>query len=418
MQSKLTDIAARSAKPKEKPYKLAAGGGLYLEVMPMGSKYWRMKYRFAGKEKRLAIGVYPEVSLKQASVARDNARALLRDGRDPSGEKRAAKVRAAQAAENSLEAVAREWLEVRRPNWTAGQFLKEVARLENHAFPWIGRTPVGEVAVADVKPLLARLVKASKLEQAHRLRQQLSRIFRFAIATDRAERDPAGDLRDTLPAHTKKNFASVLVPDQVGELLRAMDGYQGSFPVACALKLAPLVFVRPGELRAAEWSEFDLDAKEPLWSIPAARSKLRKALKENPRTPPHLVPLSRQAIEILRELQPLTGRRKHLFPGLRDPQRPMSENTINAALRRLGYDKDTMTGHGFRHMASTLLNEMGFHRDAIERQLAHKEPGVRGVYNKAEHLPERRNMMQAWADYLDQLRTGDKKVVPLKGRAA
>lgn len=417
MATKLTDVAARTAKPKDKPYKLAAGGGLYLEVMPTGSKYWRMKYRYAGKEKRLAIGVYPDVSLKQATLDRDAARALLREGKDPSAEKRAAKLRTKVAAENSLEAVAREWLEVRRPNWTAGQFLKEEARLENHAFPWVGSMPIADVGVVEVKPLLARLVKASKIEQAHRLRQELSRVFRFAIATERAERDPAGDLRDTLPAHQKQNFASVLVPDQVGELMRAIDGYQGSFPVACALKLAPLVFVRPGELRAAEWSEFDLGADEPVWAIPAARSKLRKAVKENPRTPPHLVPLSEQAVAILKELQPLTGRRRHVFPGMRDPQRPMSENTINAALRRMGFDKDTMTGHGFRHMASTLLNELGFHRDAIERQLAHKEPGIRGVYNKAEHMPERRKMMQAWADYLDQLRKGDNKVVPLRKSA-
>jgi integrase len=417
MQARLTDVAARGAKPKDKPYKLAAGGGLYLEVMPTGSKYWRMKYRFAGREKRLALGVYPEVSLKQAAVGRDNARALLRDGKDPSGEKRAAKTRARVAAENSLEAVAREWLDVRKPNWTEGQYAKELARLENHALPWVGRSPIADVGVADIKPLLSRLVKAGHLEQAHRLRQELSRIFRFAIATERAERDPAGDLRDTLPAHHKRNFASVLVPDEVGELLRAIDGYAGSFPVACALKLAPLVFVRPGELRAAQWAEFDLEADEPTWSIPAARQKLRKALKEGKRTPPHLVPLSRQAVAILRELQPLTGRRAHVFPGVRDPKRPMSENTVNAALRRLGYDKDTMTGHGFRHMASTLLNEMGYHRDAIERQLAHKEPGVRGVYNKAEHMPERRRMMQAWANYLDSLRKGDKKVVPIKRKA-
>lgn len=412
----LTDIAARRAKAKDKPYKLAAGGGLYLEVTPTGSKYWRMKYRFAGREKRLAIGVYPEVTLKQAVIARDAARALLREGRDPSAVKQAAKHLIRVAAENSLEAVAREWLEVKAPGWTALQLDKERSRLENHAFPWVGKVPIAELGVADIKPLLSRLVKRGHTDQAHRLRQGLSRIFRFAIATERAERDPAGDLRDTLPVHNKRNFASILEPEQVGELLRAIDGYAGTFPTACALKLAPLWFVRPGELRAAQWSEFDLDSKEPTWAIPAIRSKMRKADKENPRTPPHLVPLSGQAVAVLRELQQFTGTGHFLFPSVRDRRRPMSENTINAALRRLGYDKETMTGHGFRHLASTLLNEMGFHRDAIERQLAHKEPGVRGVYNKAKHMPERRQMMQAWADYLDSLRSGG-NVVAIRSRA-
>lgn len=416
----LSDTAIRKTKPADKPQKLRDGGGLYLLLRPDGARWWRVDYRrpVTGMRNTLSLGTYPTVGLAEARERHQAAKKLLAAGVDPGVQRKADRAVSIDRAANSLEAIAREWLGVRKPNWTAGQFEKEEARLQNHAFPWIGRMPIAEVGVADVRPLLSRLVKAGKLEQAHRLRQELSRVFRYAISTERAERDPAGDLRDTLPAHEKKNFASILVPDQVRELLLAIDGYKGSFPVACAIRLAPLVFVRPGELRGAAWAEFDLDAKEPTWAIPAARSKLRKAAKEDPRTPPHLVPLSVQAVAILRELKPLTGGRAHLFPGVRDPLRPMSENTVNAALRRLGYDKDTMTGHGFRHMASTLLNEMGYHRDAIERQLAHKEPGVRGVYNKAEHMPERRRMMQAWADYLDQLRVGDKKVVPLRTEAA
>jgi integrase len=317
-----------------------------------------------------------------------------------------AKLKARTAADASFKNIAEEWLDVRAKGWTKKQLDKERARLKNHAYPWIGRLPIADIGVIEIRPLLLRLVKRDCIEQAYRLREQLSRIFRFAVATERAERDPAHDLRDTLPARPCLNYPHITVPDEVGGLMRAIDAFSGTFTVGCALKLAPLWFVRPGELRAAEWTEFDLDGLHPTWRIPPARLKLKKAGKEDPKTPPHLVPLSRQAVAILKELQPLTGKHRYLFPGIRDRRLPMSENTINASLRRLGYDKDTMTGHGFRHMASTLLNEMGFRGDAIERQLGHKEPGVRGIYNKAEHLPERRRMMQAWADYLDKLREG------------
>lgn len=404
----LTDVAARNAQPKARPYKLSAGGGLYLEVAPNGAKYWRMKYRFAGREKRLAIGVYPEISLKRALVERDKARLALYENRDPSSEKQVIRLRTKTAADNSFENVAEEWLEVRASGWTTRQLVKERARLKNHAYPWIGKLPIADIGVVEIRPLLLRLVKRGCIEQAYRLREQLSRIFRFAVATERAERDPAADLRDTLPNRPSLNYAHITVPDEVGGLMRAIDGFSGTFIVVCALKLAPLVFVRPGELRAAEWTEFDLEGPNPTWAIPPVRLKLKKAEKEDPKTPPHLVPLSRQAVAILKELQPLTGKHRYLFPGIRDRRLPMSENTINASLRRLGYDKETMTGHGFRHMASTLLNEMGFNPDAIERQLGHKQPGVRGVYNKAQYLPERRKMMQVWADYLDGLRDGKK----------
>lgn len=413
----LSDVAARGAKPREKPYKLAAGGGLYLEVMPNGARYWRLKYRFAGREKRLAIGVYPEVPLKVASAERDRARALLRAGRDPSAEKQAAKLRAKWAADNSFELVAREWLDVKAHGWTSRQLIKERARLENHAFPWVGKLPTGDIGVAEIKPLLSRIIKRGHIDQAHRLQQQLSRIFRYAIATERAERDPAADLRDMLPAHSQKNLAHITDPVKVGELLRAIDNFSGTYTVSCALKLAALCFARPGEIRAAEWSEIDFEEK--VWAIKPMRRKLRKAMKENPNTPPHIVPLSKQAIAVLRDLRPLTGNGHYVFPGARGQSRPISENTINAGLRRMGYDKETMTGHGFRHMASTLLNEQGrWSKDAIERQLSHKEPGVSGVYNKAELIPERRKMMQAWADYLDVLRDSSDKVVSIRNRRA
>ncbi len=405
---KLTDIAIRKAKSRAKPYKLFAGAGLYLEVMPSGAKYWRLKYRVAGREKRLALGVYPEVSLKEAEGQRDKQRVAIREGRDPSAERQTEKMRRKVAADNSFEAVASEWLEVKAHEWTALQHNKERDRLKNHVLPWIGKLPIADIGVAELRPLLSRIVKRGHLEQAHRLRHEISRIFRYAVATERAIRDPAADLRDTLPARPKQNYAAITEPGKVGELLRVIDAFGGTFPTACALKLAPLWFVRPGEIRAAEWSEFDLDAAQ--WVIPPARRKLKKAQKDNPNTPAHIVPLSTQAVAILRDLHALTGNGRYLFPGARDVHRPMSDNTINAALRRLGYDKETMTGHGFRHMASTRLNELGWNSDVIERQLSHKQPGVRGVYNKAEHLVERRKMMQGWADYLDGLRTGGKVV--------
>lgn len=414
---RLTDTAVRKAKPTDKVQRLFDGGGLYIEILPSGGRYWRLKYRHNGKEKRLAIGVYPTVTLAAARDAREKAKALLRAGRDPSLEKRTEKLRAGVAAGNTFQALGDDWLAVRTPGWTPLQAKKERGRLENHAYPWIGALPVAEVGVVEIRPLLDRLVKAGHLEQAHRLREQMSRVFRHAVANEKASRDPAHDLRDSLPVRVYRRFPTITDPAKVAELLRVIDGFGGTFPVRCALQLAPLTFVRPGELRAAEWSEIDLDHKDgPRWSIAPARRKLKKAAKEHPDAQPHIVPLSKQAVRILRDLQALTGRGKFLFPGVRNPRVPMSANTINAGLRRLGYDKDAMTGHGFRHMASTLLNEMGFRKDAIERQLSHKEPGVAGVYNLAELLPERKKMMQAWADYLDGLRKGG-VVVPIRKKS-
>ncbi|KGM54660.1 integrase [Lysobacter daejeonensis GH1-9] len=411
----LTDKALRALKPKESLYRVADSAGLCIEVAPTGSKLWRYRYRFAGRAKMLSLGAWPEVSLAEARERRGDARRLLNQGVDPSANRQSEKLRAKVAADNTFKAVAEEWLEMKGHDWTASQLGKERDRLENHAYPWLGKLPISDIGVAELKPVLARLVKRGTIEQAHRLRQEISRIFRYAVATERASRDPAHDLRDVLPSPLKKNFASITDPTKVGELLRAIDGFEGTFVVGCALRLAPLVFVRPGEIRAAEWKEIELEHKDgPRWVIPAARRKLRKAEKENPNTPPHVVPLSTQAVAILEELQPLTGQKRLVFPGARNTSIPLSNNTINAALRRMGYDKDAMTGHGFRHMASTLLNELGFNKAAIERQLSHREPGVAGVYNKAQHLPERQKMMQAWADYLDGLRADTGKVVPIQ----
>ncbi|MBE1162338.1 tyrosine-type recombinase/integrase [Dyella acidiphila] len=411
----LTDTAVRKAKPADKPYKLTDGDGLYLLVNPNGSKWWRFDYRFAGKRKTLSMGIYPDTGLAEAREKRDQARKQVAMQNDPGALRRAEKIAGVERAANSFEVIAREWLEVKRSEWTPGQFDKERLRLENHAFPRIGALAITGIGVAEIRPLLAHLVKQGHIEQAHRLRHQLSRVFRFAVATERASRDPAADLRDTLPARNPKNHPTITDPKQVGELMRAIDGFTGTFPVKCALQLAPLWFCRPGEIRMAEWSHFDLEGEHPAYTVPPANRKLKKAAKENSQTPPHIVPLSRQALEILRELHPLTGHGKYLFPGGRDPRRHMSDGAINAALARIGY-KGIITGHGFRHMARTLLGEMGWSAEALERQLSHKEPGVAGVYNKAQHLPERRKIMQAWSEYLGGLRVGG-EVVALKNRA-
>jgi integrase len=411
----LTAIAAQKARPREKPYKLAAGGGLYLEVMPTGAKYWRWKYRHVGKEKRLALGVFPEVSLAQARAKRDEERARLREGNDPLTHRKAKKLAARFGAENSFETVAREWLETKAGEWVPEHYLKVKAWLEQHVFPSIGPKPPAELEAPEVLVMLRRLVARGTLNTAGRVRETVSAVFRFAIATGRAKRNPAADLRDALPRADSRNFAALTEPDDVAGLLRAIEGFQGSAVTLAALRLSPLVFQRPGELRTMEWADVDFEAAE--WRIPARHRKLRKAAKENPRTPPHIVPLSKQAVAILRELHALTGKRRFVFPGVRDPRRPMSENTVNGALRRLGYTKEQMTGHGFRHMASTRLNELGWNPDAIERQLSHRDRDeIRGTYNLAQYLDERRKMMQAWADYLDTLRTGA-NVVPIKRKA-
>ena len=404
----LSDLAIRKAKPGEKPLKLADGGGLYLLLRPDGGRWWRFDYRrpVTGKRNTLSLGTYPDTGLAEARERRGVARKQIAAGVDPGENRKAEKAAGLERAANSFEVVAREWLAVRKPGWTDKNFEKEKGRLENHAFPFIGGRPTATLGVSDIRPLIERLSKAGHLEQAHRLRFQLSRVFKFAVATERADRDPAADLSEALPSRrdmVKQRYPTITNPERVGDLLRAIDGFAGTFPVACALKLAPLWFCRPGEIRMAEWVHFDLDGDFPVYRVPAANRKLRKKEKEHPDTPPHVIPLARQAVAILRELSLLTGRDRYLFPGARDVKRHMSDGAINAALARIGF-KDEIVGHGFRHMASTRLRELGWPRDVVEAQLSHKVGGTEGVYNMAEYLPKRREMMQAWADHLDDLR--------------
>ncbi|KVO75895.1 integrase [Burkholderia ubonensis] len=410
----LTDTAIKNAKPADKPVRLFDGGGLYLEVAPSGGKWWRLKYRFGGKEKRISLGVYPDVPLKEARERRDKARALLEAGADPGEAKKAEKRAARLSTENSFEAVAREWHAKYMPTWSASHGARLLRRLEVDAFPWIGSKPIAELAPPDVLDVLRRVEKRGALETAHRLHANVGQVCRYAVATGRAPRDVTADLRGALPPVQQEHMAAITDPKQVAELLRAIDGYQGTLPVSCALRLAPLLFQRPGELRAAEWAEFDLEAA--TWEIPSDRMKRTKQGKAAGGA--HIVPLPTQAVAVLRELQPLTGSGRLLFPSVRTKDRPMSDNTVNAALRRLGYDGDTMTGHGFRAMARTILDEvLSVPAPIIEAQLAHtvKDPLGR-AYNRTAHLQQRREMMQKWADYLDRLKAGA-QIIPI-GTAA
>jgi integrase len=401
----LTAVRVRNAESKSKPYRIFDGGGLYVEVSPSGAKYWRLKYRFAGKEKRLALGVFPEVSLTEAREARDTARAQLRNDIDPGAARKANAQAARDAVANSFESIAREWLERQSMKLQASTHRKATALLETWAFPWIGRRPIREITPRELlESALRRVEREGKFETAHRLKQRCGQVFAYAIHSGRAEHNPAAGLRGVLSTAKVRNHAAITDPAKIGKLLRAIETYDGAFATKCALRLTPYVFVRPGELRCAEWSEINFEAAQ--WSIPAEKMKMDA---------PHIVPLSKQAAAILQELKPLTGSGKFVFPGLHNRQRPMSENTVNLALRRLGYTGDEMVAHGFRSMASTLLNEQGWPPDVIERQLAHAERNeVRRAYNRAKYLQERRNMMQAWADYLDALRLGQQgKIIAL-----
>ncbi len=402
---KLSDAAARKAKPEAKAYKMADGGGMYLEVMPTGSKYWRLKYRFGGKEKRLAFGVYPDVSLAQARERRDDARKLLANDIDPGIVKQAQKASKLELAKNSFEVIAREWFVRHAPNWKENHSSKIIARLEKDIFPWIGARPIAEIAAPALLATIRRIEARGALETAHRALACCGQVFRYAVSTGRAERDPTGDLRGSLPPVKRdKHFAAITEPKKVGELMRDIDGYQGSYIVKSAFKLSPLLFVRPGELRKMEWKDLNLDAAEWCYFITKTETQ-------------HIVPLARQAVEVLREIQPLTGRGKYVFHGERDHDRPMSDNAIRSALRRMGWANDEMTPHGFRAMASTILDNMGYKQEWLERQLAHEEPNkVKAAYKRDAwrmYLPERTAMMQAWADYLDKLKAGA-VVIPLR----
>lgn len=399
-KDKLSDAAVRIAKADAaKPIKLADGGGLYLLVHPNGSKYWRFDYRIHERRGTLAFGVYPDVGLREARDKRDEVRKQIAEGIDPKLTRQLEK--SSQA--NTFELVAREWHARQINSLTERHAARIIRDLERDVFPWIGDFPIASLEPPHVLTMLRRIEDRGALESAHRTRAMCGQIFRYAVATGRAGRDPCADLRGALAPVVHKRMATITDPKQVGELMRAISGYQGTFSIRCALQMAPYVFVRPGELRQAEWDEFDLEAAE--WRIPAHKMKMKEK---------HIVPLSEQVVTLLRELQPATGRGRYLFPSVRSIQRPMSDNTINAALRRMGFEKADICGHGFRAMASTLLHEQGWKSDVIERQLAHGERNkVKAAYNHAQYLPERRQMMQAWADYLDALRDGA-EIIPFK----
>lgn len=402
----LTDTAIRNAKAKEKQFKLSDGRGLYVLVKKSG-KYFRFDYRFFGKRKTMALGVYPDVSLADARQKRDDARQLLKKDIDPSQHKQEAERMKRELIGNNFEAIAREWFGKNIHSWTKKHASTVIQRLEFNVFPLIGSRPIKLVNAPELLEVLRKIESRGAIETAHRVKQICGQVFRYAIATSRAERDPSADLKGALSPVKPKSMAAITDPKKIGGLLRAILDYDGQITTICALRLAPLVFVRPGELRHAEWSEIDLDNAE--WRIPSHKMKMRL---------PHIVPLSRQAVDVLMEIRLVTGDARYVFPSIRSTARPMSNNTVNAALRRMGYAKDEMTGHGFRAMASTILHEQGWPSDVIERQLAHSEGNsVKAAYNHAQHLPERRKMMQSWADYLDLLK-GGAQVIPLRRRTA
>lgn len=387
----LTDAAVRAAKPRSKPYKLADERGMFLLVQPAGGRWWRLKYRIDGREKSLSLGTYPDVSLRKARLRRDEARALVAEGIDPSAQR--AQRRRQRA--DTFEAVANEWFATKSPTWAPSNAESVRNRLERWCLPWLGRRSITSITATDLLDVLRRVESHGAIETAHRVRNYCSQIMRFAIATGRAEHDVAADLRGALRSPTKGHHAAITDPAALGALLRAIDTFRGTFPVRCALRITPYLFVRPGELRHMEWVELDVDAA--LWTIPAAKMKTRSD---------HMVPLAPQVIEVLEELRPLTGSGRYVFPSSRGRLRPMSENTVTVALRRLGYGTEEVTAHGFRATARTLLDEvLGERPDFIEHQLAHavRDPNGR-AYNRTAHLEARRRMMLRWADYLDELR--------------
>lgn len=394
----LNEMKVRNTKPKEKFYKLTDGDGLYLHVTEKGSKLWRFRYRFNGKEKLLALGSYPEISLYDARQRRDEARRQLANKIDPGAVRKAQKQSSIQEAE-TFEVIAREWHERFKSTWSIGHAATIMDRMERDLFPWIGKRPIAEIKALELLAAMRRVESRGALETAHRIRTIGGQVFRYAVATGRAERDISVDLKGALPQPQEKHRAAITEPLEVAKLLRAIDDYSGSFVVKCALKIAPLVFVRPGELRHMEWTELNFESAQ--WNIPAGKMKMKE---------PHLVPLSEQAITILKELQGLTGTSQYVFPSGRSFDRALSDNAILAALRRMGYAKDEMSGHGFRAMARTILDEvLQIRLDFIEHQLAHavRDPNGR-AYNRTAHLNERRKMMQKWADYLDGIKEGAK----------
>lgn len=407
----LSDIQVRNAKATK-----FDGGGLYLLVTPTGGKLWRFKYRYAGKGRLLSFGSYPEISLTDARQRRDDARKLLANDIDPGEVRKARKAAIVANSENDFEVVAREWHTKFAPTWSDSHAYWVLRRLEQYVFPAIGARPIADLKAPDILNVLRR-IEAVALETAHRVKFVIGQIFRYAVGSGRAERDWTSDLQGQLSPRSQKHHAAITDPKELAGLLRAIDGFTGTYTVKCAMQLSPLVFLRPGELRQAEWSEFDLENAE--WNVPIERLKLKKRIKEDRKGERHLVPLSKQAVTILGELQALTGRGKYVFPCARSFLRPMSNNAINAGLRRMGFSKEEMTAHGFRATARTILDEvLEFPMDLIEHQLAHAVKDANGrAYNRTTKLPQRQKMMQAWSDFLYELKS-EAKVIPFKQKVA
>jgi integrase len=403
LMNKLTDVVVKTAQAREKSYKLSDGGGLYLEVMPNGSRYWRLKYRYMGKEDRLALGVYPNVSLAAARKKANKARDDLEQNISPKEVERQHKLAKSIGAANTFEAVALEWLAKETPHWSKSHTVRTNQILQQKLFPWLGNRPIGEITPPELLAALRRTEIKGTLETAKRAQQTSSQVFRYAVATGRADRDPSQDLKGALATPKGKNFAAITDPKEVANLLRAIDHYSGTYVVKTALQLSPLVFLRPSELRTLEWSEIDFDQERI--EIPAAKMKMRL---------PHIVPLAPQSLAILRYIQPITGKGRYVFPSARGASRPLSENGVRTALRSMGFDNETMTPHGFRAMARTILDEvLGVRVEYIEHQLAHAVKDTNGrAYNRTAHLEGRRAMMQQWADYLDKLKAGA-EIIPL-----
>ena len=392
----LTIVAINQAKPKDKTYRLYDVKGLYLEVTKAGGKLWRLKYRFGGKEKRLAIGPYPAISLKDARTARDAARAQLSAGTDPCEYKKLMKARALSDSANTFQGLAREWHSTKLSVWSPIHAKNVIDRLSRNIFPYLGSKAIADIKVPELLQVLRRIEARGALETAHRVLGNVNEVFRFAIASGKAERNIAVDLKGALQPVKKKHLAAVTDPKRAGELLRMIDNYSGTLTVQCALKLAPLVFVRPGELRAAQWRDINLEAAEWRYTVTKTQTE-------------HIVPLSKQALEILNTMHPLTGRWEYVFPSARSRHRPMSNNAILSAMRRMEIQKDEMSGHGFRAMAKTILiEELGYSEALTALQLSHKRKDPLGnAYNRTTFLRERTTMMQAWADYLDTLKSGE-----------
>lgn len=405
---KLNASQVERARPGERAYKISDGQGLFLLVNPDGSKWWRMAYRYGGKQKSISMGVYPDVGLQEARDRLSDARRLLRDGVDPSAARKAAKESQTELTQNTFDSATTAWIARNANTWSGSTLRQTQSRLNRDVLPYLKTRPIREITAPEILKVVQRVVDRGAIETARRVLRIIQQVMTFAVVTGRLDANPATDLGQALPTAKVTHMASLTTPDDVAGLMRAIQGYQGEPVTRAALRLAPLVFVRPGELRQATWSEIDLDAAR--WEIPAKRMKMDSD---------HIVPLSSQAVEILADLQPLTGQGELVFPGARSATRPISDNTLNAALRRMGFTKEQMTAHGFRAMARTMLEEeLGFRYEIIEHQLAHVVRDANGrAYNRTRHLKDRARMMQAWADYLDRLRDGSGNVAELRAGA-